>query len=1041
MIVQEFFNRAALVAALILALGAPSNILLAAGGDPVHYVDALNGSDAAGDGSAGNPWKSITHAMGENKVKTLVIGSGNYDEANGELFPIQLPNKFIRIEGPGDGSATVGSPTLVGSVIESGSLASQIIDGLRVEGSIADSDEPLIRVNQVFQMHITNNELVGGNQGIHGVLFRDDIGIVIRDNSISSQLDDGIYLRGQAAMGLDVFIYGNTISGTGGDGMQVVLLASDEGHEVSGSILVDHNTVSGAGDEGIQIDLSLTGASSQVLNAVVAIRGSTVTGVDSDAIAISCFNQSASANEATVSALIGGNTLAGNHDDAIDMGVFMESGNNTLTLNASVVNNTASGNDDDGLDLEFAVSGSSSALDADFLIRGNTLSENLQSGVDLSAWIESSSNISADIDIQVLNNEMQGNDYGLELENCNPVMAGAGSMDFALTVRENTIGANGTAGVLLDLFENSSSYVAGASYTATYDFSFGNNTIAGNALGGYEIELGDVPAALLSSVDMMENFWGTQNSLLITGRTWDGLDDPLLAMLDCSLPRPDELAFAVDATPDQVVLTADPDGTYFVPFAGNLMDGTGAALVVTVAGVPVPAKYVNVASGVITISPVPSRMSDSAAVCVTNPGGQSGCGQINGGLGDPNTAPVAIYDQADTPNGTAVMIDVVANDTDAEDNLDPTTVTITQAPDHGTAVNNGDGTVTYTPNAGPNTSDTFNYTVADIEGLASNIATVEVQTTGAGSGGGGDNTAPTALSDQVETPNGTAVVIDVVANDTDDEGNLDPTTVTITQDPGQGTALNNGDGTVTYTPNAGSNTSDTFNYTVADTGGLVSNTATVQVQTTGDGSGGGGENTAPIAIYDAADTLNGAAVTIDVTANDTDAEANLDPTTVTITQAPHKGTAVNNGDGTVTYTPNPGDDTTDTFNYTVADTGGLVSNIATVEVRTTNGKNNIPTAVYDNVATAPDTQVGIDLLANDWDADNDALLPETIVVEQQPHGGTVTVSAAGIATYTPFAATSGRTDTFTYSVEDDRGGRSNIATVEVLVHPHVVGFR
>ena len=77
---------------------------------------------------------------------------------------------------------------------------------------------------------------------------------------------------------------------------------------------------------------------------------------------------------------------------------------------------------------------------------------------------------------------------------------------------------------------------------------------------------------------------------------------------------------------------------------------------------------------------------------------------------------------------TAVTIDILANDTDLdEDELDTASVVITQEPHKGTAVINPDGTVTYTPNEGvAGTMDTFNYTVDDVHGATSNIATVSV---------------------------------------------------------------------------------------------------------------------------------------------------------------------------------------------------------------------------------------------------------------------------------------------------------------------------
>jgi hypothetical protein len=91
-----------------------------------------------------------------------------------------------------------------------------------------------------------------------------------------------------------------------------------------------------------------------------------------------------------------------------------------------------------------------------------------------------------------------------------------------------------------------------------------------------------------------------------------------------------------------------------------------------------------------------------------------------------NQPPVAADDSATTTADTAVVINVVANDTDSDGTIDPATVQVTAAPANGTVVANTDGTVTYTPASGFTGTDTFKYTVSDNEGAVSNEATVTV---------------------------------------------------------------------------------------------------------------------------------------------------------------------------------------------------------------------------------------------------------------------------------------------------------------------------
>lgn len=98
----------------------------------------------------------------------------------------------------------------------------------------------------------------------------------------------------------------------------------------------------------------------------------------------------------------------------------------------------------------------------------------------------------------------------------------------------------------------------------------------------------------------------------------------------------------------------------------------------------------------------------------------------NGGLA--NTPPTPVLDDAVTLTDTAVMIDVLANDTFADIPINPTSIAITQGT-LGTAameVVNGKVMVNYTPNPGVSGPDTFTYVVANFAGTASPAATVNV---------------------------------------------------------------------------------------------------------------------------------------------------------------------------------------------------------------------------------------------------------------------------------------------------------------------------
>jgi len=264
--------------------------------------------------------------------------------------------------------------------------------------------------------------------------------------------------------------------------------------------------------------------------------------------------------------------------------------------------------------------------------------------------------------------------------------------------------------------------------------------------------------------------------------------------------------------------------------------------------------------------------------------------------------PLAVDDTATTTTGTPVTINVVANDGDPDG--DTISVSAAGDPPHGSTVNNHDGTVTYTPDAGYAGSDGFSYTISDGRG-GSDTANVAVTVTSAG------NRPPVANDDTATTQEDTSKTIDVVANDTDQDG--DSLTITDFSDPAHGSAAYNQDNTLTYTPDAGYVGADSFTYTVGDGRG-GSDTATVHVTVTE------APNRAPDAVNDTVTTTKGEAVRVVVTANDTDPDG--DALSVTGVTSPGHGTTVNNGDGTVTYTPAAGFTGTDTFQYTISDGHG-----------------------------------------------------------------------------------------------------------------------
>ena len=388
---------------------------------------------------------------------------------------------------------------------------------------------------------------------------------------------------------------------------------------------------------------------------------------------------------------------------------------------------------------------------------------------------------------------------------------------------------------------------------------------------------------------------------------------------------------------------------------------------------------------------------------------------------DPNPPqpPVAGDDTATTDEDTAVAIAVLANDTDPN----PEDVLSVVAVDSDAAAINADGTVTFDPNGafeslavGASDTATFGYTVSDPSGLTDS-ATVTVTITGV-------NDAPVADDDAAITEFETPVTIDVLDGDTDVDAG-DVLSIDAVGTAANGTTEVVG-GQVVYTPDAGFEGTDTFEYTVSDGNGGA-DTATVTVTISDD------PNPAqpPVAGDDTATTDEDTAVAIAVLANDTDPN----PEDVLSVVAVDSDAAAINADGTVTFDPNGafeslavGASDTATFGYTVSDPGGLTDS-ATVTVTIT-GVNDAPVADDDAAITEFETPVTIDVLDGDTDVDAGDVL--SIDAVGTAANGTTEI-VGGQVVYTPDAGFEG-TDTFEYTVSDGNGG-ADTATVTVEVEP------
>jgi len=434
--------------------------------------------------------------------------------------------------------------------------------------------------------------------------------------------------------------------------------------------------------------------------------------------------------------------------------------------------------------------------------------------------------------------------------------------------------------------------------------------------------------------------------------------------------------------------------------------------------------------------------TDTFTYTVTDGNGGTDTAVVTITITGANHAPNAVDDTKTVgEDNTGTTIEVLANDTD----FDGDTLSVIAVDTTGTlgSVTNNGTDVTYDPNGqfealavGETDTDTFTYTASDGVG-GTDTATVTVTITGV-------NDDPNAVDDiKTVGEDNTGTTIAVRANDTDPDTS-DTLTVTAVDTTGTAGSVTNNGTDVTYDPNgqfeslaADETDTDTFTYTISDGNGGT-DTATVTVTITG-------VNDAPNAVDDTKTVgKSDPGTTIDVLANDTDADTSDTLSVTAVDTTGTLGTVANNGTD-VTYDPNgqfddvgPGDEATDTFTYTVSDGNGG-TDTATVTITVTAG-NATPTA--DNTSASGNEDGGaITVNLSGDDPNGDAL---TFTAGTATHGlvtvpGSVSCTGAvpnhctATSTYTPNANFYG-SDSFTYTVNDGTVD-SSPATASITVNP------
>uniref|UniRef100_UPI0032B2BEDE Ig-like domain-containing protein n=1 Tax=uncultured Mycolicibacterium sp. TaxID=2320817 RepID=UPI0032B2BEDE len=495
---------------------------------------------------------------------------------------------------------------------------------------------------------------------------------------------------------------------------------------------------------------------------------------------------------------------------------------------------------------------------------------------------------------------------------------------------------------------------------------------------------------------------------------YTGTDSFTYTAGDAALTDSALVTVSISSVNDVPVATGDSFTTdEDTPVSGNVLtndvDVEGDSLTATLVDGPTHGNLVLNADGTFTYTPdADYHGTDSFTYTATDGTATSAVSTVSIAVDPVNDTPVATNDSVTTNEDTQLTGNVLTNDTDADGNT--LTATLVTGPTRGTLTLNSDGSFTYTPNTGYHGADVFTYTANDgVANSTTAVVTITVTTV---------NDAPSAVNDAYTTSEESAVNGNVLANDTDADGNT--LTATLADGPSHGALTLNSDGTFTYTPTANYNGTDSFTYTATD-GTATSNVASVAITVNP-------VNDTPTAVNNAFATNEDVQLSGNVLTNDIDVDG--DTLTATVVNGPSHGTLTLNGNGTFTYTPTTNYNGTDSFTYTATD-GTATSNVATVIV-TVNAVNDAPTAVNDSASTNQGTALSGNVLSNDNDVDGNTL-SATLVAG--PAHGTVALNSNGSFTYTPTANYTG-TDSFTYKATDGTA-TSNTATVSITVIDNV----
>lgn len=491
------------------------------------------------------------------------------------------------------------------------------------------------------------------------------------------------------------------------------------------------------------------------------------------------------------------------------------------------------------------------------------------------------------------------------------------------------------------------------------------------------------PVAVVDTVDVRA---GTTNEVQVLRNDYD--PEGRFLQIVAPVTQPPEARVRVSPTAQSLLLTVDADQRFGFQFSYDVADPAG-----------------NRASAIVQVRVVPPTQ--------------------------PNRAPVASPDIATTLEAVPVAIAVRSNDFDPDG--DPITVeSIAEQPTNGSVTLDPEGFVIYTPAEGFTGTDRFVYTLvdgyqppadttlpADQRGPGRDLGEVLIGVMPAS----GANRDPIAVDDTGFAPvriGADPLVLDVLDNDSDPDGDIVIVTATSTVAVGSVTIGPDGRSVVYTPPGDGDARVVSFSYTIADgRGGEASAQVTLQLDPAP-------EPIPPVAVDDTVGPVTpGTVITLDPTLNDFDPDG--DRTALEVESASPNLTVTPAGTVRITAPA-----ATAEVEYSVRDEQGELSEPAFITVLVAD--NQAPVIAPINVETAFNTPVTIALADAVTDPDGDQLV---ITLGAQRSGGSVAIANSGQGTldvvFTPDTDVDGAA-AFDFLV-DDRNGHTVSGSASITVLP------